>query len=121
LCTASWNGRDTPPTAGADYVRQLQQKKMRELGIGENRDAGGAVLRDGTRDNRWKRVELALSCTGYTAKRRDKTNDPVAALQKSYEQESRTSFVKPIVVPEELGLSAAPARIDSRPGCGDFL
>src|ERR1700716_783527 len=99
------DGRDTPPNSGRDYVRQLQQK-MRELGAGEIATlVGGYYAMD--RDNRWERVELAYRALVH-GEAETKTDDPVAALEKSYEQGVTDEFVKPIVVTKEKGISAAP-------------
>src|ERR1700757_3762977 len=74
------DGRDTPPNSGRDYVRQLQQK-MRELGVGE---IATLVGRDYAmdRDNRWERIELAYRALVH-GEAESKTNNPVAALQRS--------------------------------------
>src|SRR3989454_4067700 len=99
------DGRDTPPNNGRDYVRQLQQK-MRELGGGEIATLVGRYYAM-DRDNRWERIELAYRALAH-GKSDTKTNDPVAGLQKSYEQGVTDEFVKPIVVTKGNGLSAAP-------------
>src|SRR6202162_2596246 len=99
------DGRDTPPNSGRDYVRQLQQK-MRELGIGEIATLVGRYSAM-ARDNRWERVELAYRALVH-GESETKVHDPVAALQKSYEQGITDEFVKPIVVTKGTGASAAP-------------
>jgi 2,3-bisphosphoglycerate-independent phosphoglycerate mutase len=99
------DGRDTPPNSGRDFVRQLQQK-MRELQVGEIATLIGRYYAM-DRDNRWEREELAYrAMTRGEAEAR--TNDPVAALQRSYEQDVTDEFVKPIVVTRGAGASAAP-------------
>src|ERR1700719_1712799 len=77
------DGRDTPPNSGRDFVRRLQQK-MRELGVGE---IATLVVRYYAmdRDNRWERVELAYRAVVH-GEAETHSNDPLAALQKSYEQ-----------------------------------
>ncbi len=99
------DGRDTPPNSGRDYVRQLQQK-MRELGVGEIATLVGRYYAM-DRDNRWERVEMAYRAMVH-GEAETKTNDPVAALQRSYEQGVTDEFVKPIVVTKGNGASAAP-------------
>jgi 2,3-bisphosphoglycerate-independent phosphoglycerate mutase len=100
------DGRDTPPHSGRDFVHQLQQK-MRELQIGEIATLIGRYYAM-DRDNRWERVELAYRAMVHgTAQTR--TDDPVAALQCSYEQDVTDEFVKPIVVTKGSGASAPPA------------
>jgi 2,3-bisphosphoglycerate-independent phosphoglycerate mutase len=99
------DGRDTPPNSGRDYVRQLQQK-MRELGVGQIATLVGRYYAM-DRDNRWERVELAYRALVH-GEAETRTDDPVAALQRSYEQDVTDEFVKPIVVTKESGASATP-------------
>jgi 2,3-bisphosphoglycerate-independent phosphoglycerate mutase len=89
------DGRDTPPHSGRDFIRQLQQK-MRELGVGEIASVVGRYYAM-DRDNRWERIEQAYRAMVHS-EAETKTGDPVAALQRSYEQGVTDEFVKPIVV-----------------------
>jgi 2,3-bisphosphoglycerate-independent phosphoglycerate mutase len=100
------DGRDTPPNSGREFVRQLQQK-MRELQIGEIATLIGRYYAM-DRDNRWEREELAYRAMAH-GEAETRTGDPVAALQRSYEQDVTDEFVKPIVVTKGTGASAAPA------------
>nr|MDP9147685.1 2,3-bisphosphoglycerate-independent phosphoglycerate mutase [Acidobacteriota bacterium] len=99
------DGRDTPPHSGVEFVKQLQ-KKMRELGVGEIATLVGRYYAM-DRDNRWERMELAYRALVH-GEAPTKTNDPVAALQKSYEQGVTDEFVQPIVVTTGAGESAQP-------------
>src|SRR2546423_2206237 len=99
------DGRDTPPHSGRDVVRQLQQK-IRELGVGEIASLVGRYYAM-DRDNRWERVELAYSAVIH-GEAETRTNDPVAALQHSYEQNVTDEFVKPIVGTKAGAPSASP-------------
>ena len=89
------DGRDTPPHSGRDFIGQLQQK-MRELGVGEIASVVGRYYAM-DRDNRWERIEQAYRAMVHS-EAETKTGDPVAALQRSYEQGVTDEFVKPIVV-----------------------
>jgi 2,3-bisphosphoglycerate-independent phosphoglycerate mutase len=100
------DGRDTPPNSGRDYVRQLQQK-MRELGVGEIATLIGRYYAM-DRDNRWERVELAYRALVH-GEAETRTDDPVAALQRSYEAGVTDEFIKPIVVTKGSAASAKPA------------
>jgi 2,3-bisphosphoglycerate-independent phosphoglycerate mutase len=99
------DGRDTPPNSGRDYVRQLQQR-MRELGVGQIASLVGRYYAM-DRDNRWERVELAYRALVH-GEAETRTNDPVAALEHSYEQGVTDEFVKPIVVTHPGGASSTP-------------
>jgi 2,3-bisphosphoglycerate-independent phosphoglycerate mutase len=99
------DGRDTPPTSGRDYVRQLQQK-MRELSVGQIATLVGRYYAM-DRDNRWERVELAYRALVH-GEAETRTDDPVAALERSYEQDVTDEFIKPIVVMSGNGASATP-------------
>jgi 2,3-bisphosphoglycerate-independent phosphoglycerate mutase len=97
------DGRDTPPHSGKEFVQQLQQK-MRELNIGEIATLVGRYYAM-DRDNRWERIELAYQAMAHGVGE-VRTDDPVAALQRSYEQDVTDEFVKPIVVTKGNGSSA---------------
>jgi 2,3-bisphosphoglycerate-independent phosphoglycerate mutase len=99
------DGRDTPPNSGRDYIRQLQQK-VRELGLGQIATVVGRYYAM-DRDNRWERVELAYRALVH-GEAETKSNDPVAAIQHSYEQGVTDEFVKPIVITSGEGPSAPP-------------
>ena len=99
------DGRDTPPHSGRDFVRQLQQK-IRQLGVGEIATLIGRYYAM-DRDNRWERIELAYRAMVHR-EAETRTTDPVAALQRSYEQDVTDEFVKPIVVTKGEGSSASP-------------
>jgi 2,3-bisphosphoglycerate-independent phosphoglycerate mutase len=99
------DGRDTPPTSGRDFVRRLQQK-MRELDVGEIATIVGRYYAM-DRDNRWERVQLAYQALVH-GEAETKSDDPVAALQASYEQGVTDEFVKPIVITRGSGPSALP-------------
>jgi 2,3-bisphosphoglycerate-independent phosphoglycerate mutase len=97
------DGRDTPPHSGRDFVRQLQQKS-RELGVGQIATLVGRYYAM-DRDNRWERMELAYRAVVH-GEAETRTDDALAALQKSYEQDVTDEFVKPIVVTKGGGPSA---------------
>ena len=99
------DGRDTPPHSGRDFVRQLQHK-IRQLGVGTIATLAGRYYAM-DRDNRWERVELAYRAV-VRGQAETQTADPVAALERSYEQGVTDEFVKPIVVTTGTGPSAKP-------------
>ncbi len=89
------DGRDTPPTSGADYVRQLQQK-MREYGVGKIATVIGRYYAM-DRDNRWERIERAYRAMVH-GEAESKSSDPIDALRRSYEQGVTDEFVMPVVI-----------------------
>src|SRR5712675_2395544 len=99
------DGRDTPPHSGRDFVQQLQQK-IRELGVGQIATLVGRYYAM-DRDNRWERIELAYRAVVH-GEAETRTDDPLAALQRSYEQDVTDEFVEPIVVTTGSGPTAPP-------------
>lgn len=91
------DGRDVPPSSGIDYVRQLVDK-MKEIGVGEIATIQGRFW-GMDRDNIWDRVEK-----GYNAivlGEGVKEQDPVAAVQHSYDNGKTDEFVVPVVLEKE--------------------
>ena len=91
------DGRDTPPTRGAGYLQQLEQK-LRQYGTGRIASVAGRYYAM-DRDNRWERVERAYRALvhGEAAHR---STDPLAALRQSYEHGITDEFVEPVVLTE---------------------
>lgn len=90
------DGRDTPPTSGVDYVKQLQDK-ITELGYGKIASVCGRYyVMD--RDNNWDRIEKAYDMltlgTGEVA------TDAVLAVKASYEKGVTDEFMLPTNVYE---------------------
>ncbi len=88
------DGRDTPPTSGAGYLRELQdmlaEEKMGRIGT----VSGRYYAMD--RDKRWERTSLAYAALvhgrGKTAK------DPVQAVEEAYARGETDEFVQPTVI-----------------------
>jgi len=97
------DGRDTPPDSGRDFLRLLQEK-MRQLGVGKIATIVGRYYAM-DRDNRWERIGLAYRAVVH-GEAETCSNDPVAAIQRSYEQGVTDEFVKPIVITEGTGSTA---------------
>lgn len=88
------DGRDTPPTSGLGYTRQLMEK-MDEIGIGQVATVSGRYWAM-DRDQRFERVEIAYKALvdgeGVVMA------DPLAGIQASYDADENDEFVKPGVV-----------------------
>ena len=91
-----FDGRDTPPASGKGYLEELIAK-MKEIGVGKVASMSGRYYAM-DRDNRWDRVELAYKSlvTGEGVQ----AEDPVAAMQESYDKEVYDEFVLPTVITE---------------------
>src|SRR5438552_5586318 len=88
------DGRDTSPSSALKYVKAMQDK-CREIGVGEIASLVGRYYAM-DRDKRWERIEPAykLLVNGEG----ERTNDPLAAIRKSFERNVTDEFVEPIVV-----------------------
>lgn len=90
------DGRDVSPTSGAGFIRDLQAE-MKEVGIGKVVSVCGRYYAM-DRDNNWDRVEKAYDM--LTLGEGEKTDDPAATVEKSYENGVTDEFLKPIKVYE---------------------
>src|SRR5438552_10763552 len=88
------DGRDTPPSSGADYVAALQ-RKIEEIGCGKIATVIGRYYAM-DRDKRWERIQRAydLLVSGVGAR----AQDPVEAIRESYQRGVTDEFVEPIAV-----------------------
>ncbi len=91
------DGRDVPPTSGAGFVRECQEK-LTELGTGSIATVMGRYYAM-DRDNRWERVEKAYSAIVYGEGVR--SDDAAAAVERSYAENITDEFVLPTVVNPE--------------------
>jgi 2,3-bisphosphoglycerate-independent phosphoglycerate mutase len=88
------DGRDTPPESGAGFVEQIQ-KEMRQIGAGKIASVSGRYYAM-DRDQRWDRVERAFNAMVLGAG--EKSNDPVAAIKRSYERGVTDEFLEPVAI-----------------------
>jgi 2,3-bisphosphoglycerate-independent phosphoglycerate mutase len=104
------DGRDTPPTSGIDYLRQLEQK-MREYGVGQIATVSGRYYAM-DRDNRWERIEKAYRAVVH-GDAEAKSPDPIAAVKASYQKGVTDEFVVPVAITTqaEPGKPAAPRSV----------
>lgn len=93
------DGRDTPPSSGAGYVRNLVDK-TRELGVGRVASVMGRYWAM-DRDKRWERNELAYDA--LTQGHGQMVTDPVRAIEEAYAAGETDEFVKPRLVADANG------------------
>ena len=96
------DGRDVPPTSGIDFVKQLQAK-LDEIGIGKIATINGRYY-SMDRDNRFERLVKAYSAMVYGEGAY--FDDPVAAVQASYDAEVTDEFIVPVVTAKDGQIKA---------------
>lgn len=96
------DGRDVPPTSGIDFVKQLQAK-LDEIGIGKIATINGRYYAM-DRDNRFERLVKAYSAMVYGEGAY--FDDPVTAVQASYDAEVTDEFIVPVVTAKDGQIKA---------------
>jgi 2,3-bisphosphoglycerate-independent phosphoglycerate mutase len=113
------DGRDTPPSSGAGYLRTVESR-IEEI----RRGAPSSVLRVASvmgryyamdRDTRWDRIEKAYRCLTQGDGRR--ASSAVEAAESAYALGETDEFVKPVTV----GPPGADPAHDGRIGDGDSV
>ncbi|MBO4636224.1 MAG: 2,3-bisphosphoglycerate-independent phosphoglycerate mutase [Clostridiales bacterium] len=94
-----FDGRDTPPASGKDYLQALVDK-MAEIGVGKVASMSGRYYAM-DRDNNWDRIQKAYD--SLVIGEGVKATDPVAAMQESYDNGVTDEFVLPTVITNEDG------------------
>jgi len=90
------DGRDTPPTSGAEYVAQLEQK-MREYGVGKVATVCGRYYAM-DRDKRWERQKKANDAMVKGRPDGGTATSAVDAIRASYNAGVTDEFVIPLVI-----------------------
>ena len=88
------DGRDVPPTSGADYIKQLQNFLDKE-NFGKIASVMGRFYAM-DRDNRWDRVEKAYNAISLGEG--EVCYDAEKAIRESYENDITDEFIVPCVV-----------------------
>ncbi|NDY72176.1 2,3-bisphosphoglycerate-independent phosphoglycerate mutase [Desulfobacter hydrogenophilus] len=88
------DGRDTSPTSGIDFLKQLDEK-IHDLGTGKVATMTGRFWAM-DRDTRWERVQKAfeLYTQGKGVDASDQT--PAQAIQAAYDRKETDEFIKPV-------------------------
>ena len=92
------DGRDTDPKSGKGFIEELQQHMATSTGKIAS-IIGRYYAMD--RDKRWERVKIAYNCLVNGIG--EKSQDMVAAVQKSYDEGVTDEFIKPIVNVDDKG------------------
>jgi len=106
---AFMDGRDTPPTSGLGFIKQLEDK-LAEIGVGKVASVCGRFYAM-DRDNRWERVSRAYDM--LVGRKADATaRSATEAVQQYYDNASNDSqkgdeFVVPTWVVDESGKPVA--------------
>ncbi|MEL7340551.1 MAG: 2,3-bisphosphoglycerate-independent phosphoglycerate mutase, partial [Bacteroidota bacterium] len=93
------DGRDTSPNGGISYIKELQAT-LDATGAGQIASVIGRYFAM-DRDKRWERVAKAYNL--LVKGEGNSTQDPLAALQASYEAGVTDEFVEPIVCTDAEG------------------
>lgn len=88
------DGRDTPPSSGAQYVAALQ-RKMNEIGCGQIATVIGRYYAM-DRDKRWERTQRAYDL--LTKAIGERALDPGAGINASYARGVTDEFVAPVAI-----------------------
>ena len=92
-----FDGRDTPPTSGKQYLQELVDK-TKEIGVGKVASLSGRYYAM-DRDNNWDRIQKAYD--SLVLGEGVKATDPVQAMQDSYDNGVTDEFVLPTVITDE--------------------
>ncbi|MEZ4522810.1 MAG: 2,3-bisphosphoglycerate-independent phosphoglycerate mutase [Thermomicrobiales bacterium] len=91
------DGRDTSPTGGAEYLRQVE-KHASELGVGRVASIIGRYYAM-DRDHRWQRTRRAFDLLVHG--KGEHVNSAVAGVVEKYTEEITDEFMEPLVVGEK--------------------
>ena len=91
------DGRDVPPTSGAEYMQQLVDE-IAKIGTGKVATISGRYYAM-DRDNAWDRVEKAYNAMVFGEGIQE--SDPVEAIKNSYENGVTDEFIVPTVIDKD--------------------
>jgi 2,3-bisphosphoglycerate-independent phosphoglycerate mutase len=93
------DGRDSSPTSGTRVLKEIQDK-CKQIGTGQIATVIGRNWAM-DRNNNWDRIEKAykMLVDGIG----EKTTDPIASMQKSYDNEVTDEYIEPLIVTDNSG------------------
>ncbi len=109
------DGRDTSPTGGIDYVKQLQAS-IKDTNIQIATIIGRYYAMD--RDKRWERIKLAYDL--LVKGEGSAATDPIRAIQDSYDAGKTDEFVLPIVMTDDRAKAIATLKEEDVLLCFNF-
>ncbi len=112
------DGRDTPPTSGAGYVQELQQK-MCEYGVGQVASVEGRYYAM-DRDRRWERIAKAFNAMVLGNGEGGRCADAVQGVKESYNRGVTDEFIVPFVCTDNRGEPLATIRDEDACICFNF-
>ncbi len=93
------DGRDSPPTAGASYVRRLMDQ-MQKIGVGEIASVMGRFYAM-DRDKKWDRIEKAYNALTIANNRC--AADPIKVIEAEYAQDVTDEYITPTNICDHQG------------------
>jgi 2,3-bisphosphoglycerate-independent phosphoglycerate mutase len=93
------DGRDSPPTSGINYVRQIETH-LKTIGFGHIATIMGRYYAM-DRDHRWERTEIAYQA--LTQGIGTKAIKPQEAVLQNYGQNITDEFIKPVILTQPTG------------------
>lgn len=97
------DGRDTSPTSGKGFIRELQNK-ITDIGCGEIASVVGRFYAM-DRDQRWERTKLAYDLLVHAQGQH--IVDAATGIRNMYEQGTTDEFITPMIVVDETGAPKA--------------
>lgn len=91
---AFMDGRDTSPTAGANYMQEVLDK-FKKIGVGQVASECGRYF-GMDRDKRWDRTNKAFRTIVYGEG--EQFDDPISAIKASYAKNVTDEFIVPAVI-----------------------
>ena len=98
---AFMDGRDTAPTSGMKYLKELEAK-IKELGVGEIASISGRYFAM-DRDNNWERTKKAYDAIVGTDEVTIKT--PEQVIEDSYAEKITDEFIQPVILAKNGAIS----------------
>lgn len=93
------DGRDTPPSSGIGYIKQLQEY-ISKIQYGTIVDVCGRYYAM-DRDKRWERIETAYNAYVSSAGESTSSEKLIDTIQSRYDNKQEDEFLKPIIVDKQ--------------------